>query len=129
MGVFNVTAKSPKEILLEVFDKDTVTKDDFMGRVSVLISDIPKLRQGCWIPLKDCKSGEVFLSGEIISSTSNMPPVSAAQPKSMEEEKEIAATTEPIDVTRVGSMTKDTPVKMETTKIAQEEEAKKKPEE
>merc|ERR1712226_923338 len=90
--VFNVTAKSPKEILLEVYDKDTVTKDDFMGRVSVLISDIPKLRQGTWIPLQDCKSGEVFLSGEIISSTSNMPAVSAAQPKSAEEAKIIPLT-------------------------------------
>merc|ERR1712226_1020449 len=35
--IFTVNKNSPKEILIEVYDKDTVTKDDFMGRTSVLI--------------------------------------------------------------------------------------------
>merc|ERR1712089_16572 len=79
---FNITAGSPKEILLEVYDKDTVTKDDLMGRTSILISDIPKLRQGSWIPLKECKSGEVLLSADIIS-TPSIQPVVAVSPNVM----------------------------------------------
>merc|ERR1711962_498202 len=66
--IFSVTKNSPKEILLEVYDKDKVTKDDFMGRTSILISDIPKLSQGSWIPLKDCKNGEILLNVNVISS-------------------------------------------------------------
>merc|ERR1712041_39538 len=67
--IFTVTKNTPKEILIEVYDKDTVTKDDFMGRVSLPISDIPLHSQGSWIPLQDCKSGEILFSGEIIPST------------------------------------------------------------
>merc|ERR1712041_2847 len=70
---FNITAGSPNEILLEVYDKDTITKDDFMGRATVPVSEIPKLINGCWIPLKDCKTGEVFIMGEIISTIVRTP--------------------------------------------------------
>merc|ERR1711962_1647391 len=75
-----------KEILIEVYDKDKVTKDDFMGRTSILISDIPKLSEGSWIPLKDCKNGEIFLSGEIIPSTSEIPTVKEAEQKVVKDE-------------------------------------------
>merc|ERR1711962_1928658 len=75
-----------KEILIEVYDKDKVTKDDFMGRTSILISDIPKLSQASWIPLKDCKNGEIFLSGEIIPSTSEIPTVKEAEQKVVKDE-------------------------------------------
>merc|ERR1711962_1418971 len=84
--IFTVTKNSPKEILLEVYDKDKVTKDDFMGRTSIIISDIPKLSQGSWIPLKDCKNGEIFLSGEIIPSTSEIPTVKEAEQKVVKDE-------------------------------------------
>merc|ERR1711962_1763087 len=84
--IFTVTQNSPKEILIEVYDKDKVTKDDFMGRTSILISDIPKLSQASWIPLKDCKNGEIFLSGEIIPSTSEMPTVKEAEQKVVKDE-------------------------------------------
>merc|ERR1711962_1834183 len=66
--IFTVTKDSPKEILLEVYDKDKVTKDDFMGRVYLSISDIPKYSKSSWIPLKECKCGEVFLNVNVISS-------------------------------------------------------------
>merc|ERR1711962_1626906 len=75
-----------KEILIEVYDKDKVTKDDFMGRTSILISDIPKLSQGSWIPLKDCKNGEIFLSGEIIPSTSDITTVKETEQKVVKDE-------------------------------------------
>jgi len=69
--VFDVSEKSSKEIVLKVYDKDTLTKDDFMGQTSVSISEIPNLKVGCWVPLQGCKSGEVLLSGELISSNSS----------------------------------------------------------
>merc|ERR1712098_306578 len=84
--IFTVTKNTPKEILIEVYDKDKVTKDDFMGRNSILISDIPKLSQGSWIPLQDCKNGEIFLSGEIIPSTSEIPAVKEAEQKVVKDE-------------------------------------------
>merc|ERR1711962_1659303 len=87
-----------KEILIEVYDKDKVTKDDFMGRTSILISDIPKLSQGSWIPLKDCKNGEILLSGEIIPVTSEIPTVKEAEPKVVKEEGTPAAPIKQIEV-------------------------------
>merc|ERR1712098_696557 len=99
--IFTATKNSPKEILLEVYDKDTVTKDDFMGRVCLPLSDIPKLSQGTWIPLKDCKNGEIFLSGEIIPSASEVPTVSETEPKVVKEEGTPAAPIEEIDVTSI----------------------------
>merc|ERR1712223_2158277 len=50
------------EVLLEVYDKDTGSKDDFMGKVSLQIADLKKMKQGQWIPLQKTKSGEVTLS-------------------------------------------------------------------
>jgi len=105
--VFDVTAKSPKEIIIEVYDKDTVTKDDFMGRTSVLISDVPKLRQGRWIPLKDCKSGEVFVSGEIIPTTSSKPVVVEAEPN-IKERIQTASTPEDVIIPIVRLPSTDT---------------------
>merc|ERR1712126_97221 len=91
--ILTVTKDSPKEILIEVYDKDKVTKDDFMGRTSIIISDIPKFSQGCWIPLKDCKNGEIFLSGEIIPSTFEIPTVKEAEPKVVKDKKSLPGDT------------------------------------
>merc|ERR1712243_445044 len=99
--VFTVNKESPKEILIEVYDKDKVTKDDFMGRTSILISDIPKLSQGSWIPLKDCKNGEIFLSGEIIPSASEVSTVRETEPMVVKEEGTPVAPIEEIDVTSI----------------------------
>ena len=58
--------ESSEDIVIKVFDKDTVTKDDFMGRVSIPVSDVSKLTQGKWIPLEDCKSGDVLVAAEAV---------------------------------------------------------------
>merc|ERR1712223_1440371 len=50
------------EVLLEVYDKDTGSKDDFMGKVSLKIAELKEMKQGHWIPLQKTKSGEVCLS-------------------------------------------------------------------
>merc|ERR1712181_119332 len=54
-------------LLLEVYDKDTVSKDDFMGKISLLTTDITMLKQGQWIPLQGTKSGEIFIACDIIT--------------------------------------------------------------
>merc|ERR1712181_926 len=54
-------------LLLEVYDKDTVSKDDFMGKISLSTTDIKKLKQGQWIPLQGTKSGEIFIACDIIT--------------------------------------------------------------
>ena len=58
----DVDEASEEEITIEVYDKDTVSKDDFMGRATISVGDLPKLKHGQWIPLQGCKSGEVFVS-------------------------------------------------------------------
>merc|ERR1712243_394188 len=97
--IFTVTKSSPKEILIEVYDKDKITKDDFMGRTCILISDIPKHSKGSGIPLQDCKSGEILISGEIISSTSELATVSEPEPKVVKEKGTPAAPIKQIEVT------------------------------
>merc|ERR1712089_87392 len=72
-----------------------------MGRVSLPLSDIPNLSQGSWIPLKDCKNGEIFLSGEIIPSASEIPTVRETEPKAVKEEGTPAAPNKQIDVTSI----------------------------
>merc|ERR1711974_348958 len=61
-----VVSKSPKETLrFEVYDKDMVTKDDLMGTAEISITDAAQMKEGLWIPLQGCKSGELFVSVEI----------------------------------------------------------------
>merc|ERR1712037_997406 len=55
------------EVLLEVYDKDTGSKDDFMGRVSLPISELATLKKGQWIPLQKTKSGEICLSCDFVT--------------------------------------------------------------
>merc|ERR1712083_930389 len=66
-NIFTVSDKISNEILLEVYDKDTASKDDFMGKISLLRSEITKLEQGKWIPLQGTKSGEIFVACEIVT--------------------------------------------------------------
>merc|ERR1719209_2174672 len=61
-----VDKESTTEFSVEVFDEDTFTKDDFLGRVSLKSQDLSRLQQGQWIPLEGCKSGEILISAEIV---------------------------------------------------------------
>merc|ERR1719209_2101702 len=61
-----VDKESTAEFSVEVYDEDTFTKDDFMGRVSLKNQDLSRLQQGLWIPLEGCKSGEILISAEIV---------------------------------------------------------------
>merc|ERR1712032_1099790 len=66
-NIFTISDNISNEILLEVYDKDTVSKDDFMGKISVSTTDITKLKQGQWIPLQGTKSGEIFIACDVIT--------------------------------------------------------------
>ena len=40
--VLDVDENCEEELTIEVYDKDTVSKDDFMGRASIPVGDLPK---------------------------------------------------------------------------------------
>merc|ERR1712192_142875 len=69
-NLLTIDEKASDEVLLEVYDKDTGSKDDFMGRVSLPISELTTLKQGQWIPLQKTKSGEICLSCVFVSDAS-----------------------------------------------------------
>merc|ERR1712218_451819 len=61
-SLLTLNENASDEVLLEVYDKDTGSKDDFMGKVSLQIAELKKMKQGQWVPLQKTKSGEVCLS-------------------------------------------------------------------
>uniref|UniRef100_A0A1E1XM43 Putative ca2+-dependent phospholipid-binding protein synaptotagmin n=1 Tax=Amblyomma sculptum TaxID=1581419 RepID=A0A1E1XM43_AMBSC len=57
---------------IEVMDEDQSSKDDFLGRVSVAVSDIESQGQAdMWLTLKDTKSGKIRLRTTWLSLSSN----------------------------------------------------------
>merc|ERR1719192_1801211 len=66
-NVLTISDNISKEILLEVYDKDTVSKDDFMGKIPLSTSEVIKLQAGQWIPLQGTKSGEIFVACDIVT--------------------------------------------------------------
>merc|ERR1712037_898624 len=67
VNLLTINEKASDEVLLEVYDKDTGSKDDFMGRVSLPISELATLKQGQWIPLQKTKSGEICVSCDFVT--------------------------------------------------------------
>merc|ERR1712037_961657 len=64
---FIVEENNKNDLIIEIYDKDTASKDDLMGKASILPADLSKLKQAQWIPLQGVKSGELYLSAEIKS--------------------------------------------------------------
>lgn len=57
---------------IEVMDEDQSSKDDFLGRVSVAVSDIESQGQGdMWLTLDDTKSGKIRLRTFWLSLSNN----------------------------------------------------------
>merc|ERR1711860_481552 len=56
------------EVSIEVFDED-FGKDDTLGSTVLDLTQVQEKKQllNQWIPLKNCKSGEVLISAEFIS--------------------------------------------------------------
>merc|ERR1712002_1419677 len=62
---FDVDKNTKENIMIEVFDED-LGKDDSLGSTSIDVTSIQKQIQKLWIPLNNCKSGEIFFSAEFI---------------------------------------------------------------
>merc|ERR1712123_479524 len=64
---FEVDEKTPEAINIAVFDDD-IGKDDSLGSKTIDISSIQEHKQllNQWIPLENCKSGEILLSAEFV---------------------------------------------------------------
>merc|ERR1711915_662386 len=66
-AAFDVDETTPHEISIFVFDED-VGKDDSLGNAVLDISSIQEKSQliNQWIPLSNCKSGEILVSAEFV---------------------------------------------------------------
>merc|ERR1711915_1015845 len=66
-AAFDVDETTPHEINISVFDED-VGKDDSLGNAVLDISSIREKSQliNQWIPLSNCKSGEILVSAEFV---------------------------------------------------------------
>eukprot|EP00092_Neocalanus_flemingeri_P009175 GFUD01009876.1.p1 GENE.GFUD01009876.1~~GFUD01009876.1.p1 ORF type:complete len:669 (+),score=172.37 GFUD01009876.1:51-2057(+) len=64
---FDIEEQSTNEITMEVFDDD-FGKDDFLGKAIIDIHDIFESNDfvNKWIPLENCKTGEVLVSAKFI---------------------------------------------------------------
>ena len=65
LNKFQASEKTPKSVLIEVYEED-IGKEDFMGKIAMDINELvykQKLTDQ-WIPLSDCKSGEILISVE-----------------------------------------------------------------
>ena len=67
---FDVDQNTTENICIMVFDED-LGKDDSLGNASLILSLIQKQKRllNQWIPLENCKSGEILLSAEFIPSS------------------------------------------------------------
>merc|ERR1711874_393091 len=65
---FDIDQETAEEISLEVFDEDMIGKDDPLGQTKLHLIQIVNQRKivNNWIPLQQCKSGEVLFSTEFI---------------------------------------------------------------
>merc|ERR1712080_577664 len=66
---FDIDQETAEEISLEVFDEDMIGKDDPLGQTKLHLSQIVDQRKivNNWIPLQQCKSGEVLFSAEFVA--------------------------------------------------------------
>merc|ERR1719474_1747697 len=64
---FDIDASYDKDIQIEVFDKD-IGKDDFLGRGFIDMKELRTMKEfiNKTFSLKDCKSGELFVSAKFI---------------------------------------------------------------
>jgi Ca2+-dependent lipid-binding protein len=83
----DINKETPEEMILEVFDED-IGKDDLLGDTKIQLREIVHHTKlvNKWIPLKNCKSGEVLFSAEFIPSDSQkavteVPEIELAKPE------------------------------------------------
>ena len=67
---FDVNKNTTQKIIILVFDEDLV-KDDSLGSTSIDIGLVQKniKLSNKWVPLENCKPGEILLSAEYVSNS------------------------------------------------------------
>merc|ERR1711874_379229 len=100
-ATFEVDQNTSETIRIEVFDKD-LGKDDTLGHKVMDINSVVKQKKllNQWIPLDNCKSGEILLSAEFI-------PIADIQ-KSKQIEKPVAPEASPVEPKENHSKPKET---------------------
>merc|ERR1712066_552560 len=89
---FNIKQKTPEGITISLFDDD-IGKDDALGSKVLDIGAVQEYKElkNKWIPLENCKSGEVLVSAEFTPQASIQKAVDkskAVDAKPIEENKE-----------------------------------------
>merc|ERR1711936_1363572 len=66
-STFDVDQNTADQVIIEVFDDD-FGKDDSLGNTSLDVKSVQKNKKllNQWIPLENCKSGEILLSAEFL---------------------------------------------------------------
>jgi len=67
-GCFDVHQQSSNEITIEVFDEDTIGKDDYLGKAIIDIQELFEAKEffNKWVSLEKCKTGEILVSAKFI---------------------------------------------------------------
>merc|ERR1711913_117644 len=109
-ATFDINENSPQAIDIAVFDDD-FGKDDTLGNKTIDINHIQENKKmlNQWIPLENCKSGEVLLSAEFI-------PLASLR-KSEDIEKSLATKPSKDDLNQIEPKTKESIEVQDTTAV------------
>merc|ERR1712121_571692 len=105
-ATFDIGKETSEVLNIEVFDED-IGKDDSLGSTSLEIRTIMEeyVNTIKWIPLKNCKSGEVLLSAEFIPESKIEQQV--PQESSKNEGESVSSTTEKYEDNKTEKSEKD----------------------
>merc|ERR1712036_79552 len=88
---FDTNKETPQEVSLEVYDEDMIGKDDLLGQTKLHLNQIIIQRKivNNWIPLQQCKSGEVLFSTEFTPYDSSRKESQRTDSKSVDSKTDI----------------------------------------
>merc|ERR1712121_282002 len=112
-ATFDIGKETSEVLNIEVFDED-IGKDDSLGSTSLDIRTIMEeyVNTNKWIPLKNCKSGEVLLSAEFIPESKIVRQV--PQESSKNEGESVSSTVEKSEDNKTEKSEKDESKEKET---------------
>merc|ERR1711963_139074 len=105
-ATFDIRKETSEVLNIELFDED-IGKDDSLGSTSLDIRTITEeyVTTNKWIPLKNCKSGEVLLSAEFIPESKIVQ--HEPQESSKNEGESVSSTTEKSEDIKTEKLEKD----------------------
>jgi Ca2+-dependent lipid-binding protein len=106
----DITKDIPDTLQLEIWDEDVITKDDSMGTAEIDLVSIleAKTLTDMWVPLQNCKSGEVLISAHYLSPQNSAVIKDTAQKSKIRKEK---SEDEEVEKEKVSKITKEEVVK------------------